>query len=136
MLKTNSKAVNEKIKNIIIECYNDSDDYYSFEGRTMATDYNSICKDIINAFMNEKKNDCQWRANRISKQDLFFDWMQGLPTAFSVSDDIFLHDALEYLVELLEQTETEREKYTTEQAEKTACYLFFRELIKHANKAE
>ena len=134
MLKTNSKAVCEKIKNIIIDCYNDSEEYYAFEGRTMATDYNSICKDILNAFMSEKKDDCYYKANKISKQDLFYDWMQGLPTAFNVADDIFYYgDAVDYLAELLEETDSEKARYTTEQAEKTACYLFYRELTKNAN---
>ena len=54
MLKTNSKAVNEKIKNIIIECYKDSGEYYGFEGREMASDYAGMCKDIMNAFYIEK----------------------------------------------------------------------------------
>lgn len=134
MLKTNSKAVNEKIKNIIIECYKNSGEYYGFEGREMASGYAGMCKDIMNAFYIEKvKNDCQYKAGRISAQDLFMDWMQGLPTAFSVADDVFYHgDALDYLGDLLEQTEAEKAKYTTEQAEKTTCYLFYRELKKHA----
>lgn len=135
MIKTNSKALNEKIKNLIIDCYNDSSDYYGYEGREMATDYTGICKDILTAFENEKvKHDCQYRAGRISKQDLFMDWMQGLPTAFSIADDIFLADATEFVGNLLEQTESEKAKYTTEQAEKLACYLFYRELTKHAAK--
>lgn len=76
MLKTNSKAVNEKIKNIIIECYKDSGEYYGFEGREMASDYAGMCKDIMSAFYIEKvKNDCQYKAGRISAQDLFMDWM-------------------------------------------------------------
>lgn len=133
MLRTNSKEVNAKIKNIIIECYNDSNEYYGYEGREMATDYSGICKDILNAFYNEKcKYDNRYNAGRISKQDLFIDWMQGLPTAFIVADDIFLNDALDFLGDLLEQTESEKSKYTTEQAEKTTCYLFYRELTKHA----
>lgn len=102
MIKTNSKALNEKIKKLIIDCYNDSKEYYTFEGRQMATDYIGICKDILNAFENEKvKYDCQYRAGRISKQDLFMDWMQGLPTAFNIADDIFLADATEFVGNLL-----------------------------------
>ena len=136
MIKTNSKALNEKIKNLIIDCYNDSSDYYGYEGREMATDYTGICKDILTAFENEKvKHDCQYRAGRISKQDLFMDWMQGLPTAFSIADDVFYFgDAVDYIGNLLEQTESEKAKYTTEQAEKLACYLFYRELTKHCAK--
>lgn len=49
------------------------------------------------------------KPGRISVQDLFMDWMQGLPTAFSVADDVFYHgDALDYLGDLLEQTEAEK----------------------------
>lgn len=136
MLKTNSKEVCNKIRDIITECYNDSAEYYGFEGRKMATTYSGICKDILDAFHIEKVlHNCAYKAGRISLQDLFVDWMQGLPTAFNVADDIFYHgDALDYLGELLEQTETEKARYTTEKAEKTACYLFYRELTKHANK--
>lgn len=86
MLKTNSKAVNEKIKNIIIECYKNSGEYYGFEGREMASDYAGMCKDIMNAFYIEKvKNDCQYKAGRISVQDLFMDWMQGLRQRLAVA---------------------------------------------------
>ena len=135
-LKTNSKVVNEKIKQLIIDCYNDSSEYYAFEGRKMATDYNGICKDILSAFENEKlKYDNRYKAGRISKQDLFMDWMQGLPTAFYIADYIFYYgDAVDYIGILLEQTESEKAKYTTEQAEKLACYLFYRELTKYASK--
>jgi hypothetical protein len=135
MIKTNSKALNEKIKKLVVDCYNDSAEYYAFEGRQMATDYPSICKDILNAFYNEKeKHNLQYKAGRISRQDLFMDWMQGLPTAFYIADDIFLADATEFVGNLLEQTESEKAKYTTEQAEKLACYLFYRELTKHSAK--
>lgn len=133
MLKTNSKAVNEKIKSIIIDCYQDSGEYYGYNGREIATDYAGMCKDILTAFYNEKlKHDCRYKAGRISEQDLFMDWMQGLPTAFYIADMIFLGDALEYLGGILEQSEAEKAKYTTEQAEKAACYLFYRELKKHS----
>ena len=135
-LRTNSKEVMKKIEARIIDSYNNSEEYFGFEGRKMATDYNNICKDVLGAFENEKlKFDNRYNAGRISKQDLFIDWMQGLPTAFNIADDIFLGDALDYLGELLEQSESEKAKYTTEQAEKNACYLFYRELTKHASKA-
>ena len=99
-------------------------------------EYNDICKDIMDAFFDEKcKHDNRYNAGRIGKQDLFIDWMQGLPTALDLADDIFLGSAVDWLGDILEQTDTEKARYTDEQAEKTACYLLYRELTKHAAKA-
>lgn len=134
-LKTNSKAVKEKIRKLIIDCYESSTEYYGWDGKELATDYNGICSDILNAFRSEKVNgNLQYKAGRISLQDLFTDWMQGLPTAFNLSDDIFLGNAVDFLGDLLEQSETERNKYTSEKAEVTACYLFYRELTNNAGR--
>lgn len=132
MLKTNSKAVNEKIKNMIIDCYNNSDDYYGFEGRQMATDYKGICADILNAFYNEKvKHD----KRHISRQALFVEWCQGLPTAFDLATDIYYRgSAVEFIANLLEQLDTEKKHYTEAQSEELATWLFYRELTKHASK--
>lgn len=136
MLKTNSKEVMNRIKNLILESYESAEEYYTFEGRQAQKEYNDICKDIMNVFYIEKRNnDCRWKARRISEQDLFYDWLQGLPTAFPVSDDIFLRNAVDFLGNLLDETDQEKKKYTDEQAEKQCCNLLYRELNKHARKA-
>ena len=62
------------------------------------------------------------------------DWMQGLPTAFPVADDIFLHSAVDFLGDLLDETEEEKQRFTEEQAEKSSVYLLYRELEKNATK--
>ena len=101
------------------------------------TGYNDICKDILTAFENEKVNhDCRYRAGRVSKYNLFCDWMAGLATAFPVSNDIFLGSAVDWLADILEETEEEKDRYTEEKAESTACYLLYRELTKHAAKSK
>lgn len=98
MLKTNSKEVMNRIKKIIMDSYEAAEEYYTYEGATMKTEYNEICKDILNMFYIEKLHlDNRYKAGRISKSDLFMDWMQGLPTAFPVADDIFLHSAVDFL---------------------------------------
>ena len=48
MLKTNSKEVMNRIKKIIMDSYEAAEEYYTFEGATMKTEYNEICKDILN----------------------------------------------------------------------------------------
>lgn len=90
-----------RIKKIIMDSYEAAEEYYTFEGATMKTEYNEICKDILNMFYIEKLHlDNRYKAGRISKSDLFMDWMQGLPTAFPVADDIFLHSAVDFLGDL------------------------------------
>lgn len=98
MRRTNSKEAMEAIKNAIMESYEAAEEYYTYDNKEAKTDYNDICKDILTDFENEKvKYDCQYRAGRISKYSLFCDWMAGLPTAFPISDDIFLGSAVDWL---------------------------------------
>ena len=90
----------------------------------------------MTAFENEKcKYNCMYRAGRISKHDLFMDWMQGLPSALPLADDIFLGSATEWLGKILNQTEEEKAKYNDDKAEKMSCYLIYREIVKHSLKA-
>lgn len=136
MRRTNSKEAMEAIKKAIIESYEAAEEYYTYDNKEAKTDYNDICKDILTAFENEKvKYDCQYRAGRISKYSLFCDWMAGLPTAFPVSDDIFLGSAVDWLADILDETEEEKVRYTDDKAEAAACNLLYRELTKHAEKA-
>lgn len=137
MRKTNSKEVMEAIENKIIESYEAAEEYFSYNGKTVKTEYNEICKDILSAFEIEKcKFDNRYIVGRISRQNLFIEWMSGLPTAFSVSDDIFLGSAIDWLADILDETEEEKERYTEDKAEITACNLLYRELTKHAAKAK
>lgn len=132
MRRTNSKEVLETIKNAIMESYEAAEEYYTYDNKEAKTDYN----DILTAFENGKvKYDCQYRAGRISKYSLFCDWMAGLPTAFPISDDIFLGSAVDWLADILDETEEEKGRYTEDKAEATACNLLYRELTKHAEKA-
>lgn len=110
MRRTNSKETMEAIKNAIMESYEAAEEYYTYDGK-------------------------EARAGRISKYSLFCDWMAGLPSAFPISDDIFLGSAVDWLADILDETEDEKARYTEEKAETTACNLLYRELTKHAEKA-
>lgn len=135
MLRTNSKKAMENIRKEITDSYEAANEYYTFEGREAKTNFNDICSDILEAFRIEKlENDCYYIAGRASKSEMFIDWMQGLPTAFPVADDIFLRSAVDFLGTVLEETEEEKNRYTDEKAEKLACSLLFRELEKGARK--
>lgn len=137
MRKTNSKEAIEAIKNAIIESYEAAEEYYTYGGKEAKTNYNDICKDILKAFYSEKCELDNWYiAGRVSKQDLFIEWMSGLPGAFPVSCDIFLQSATDWVAKILNQTDSEKEKYTDFQAENLACKLLYRELQKHAAKVK
>lgn len=100
MLRTNSKKAMENIKKEIMDSYEAANEYYTYEGREAKTDFNEICADILEAFRIEKlEHDCYYIAGRASKSEIFMDWMQGLPTAFPVSDDVFLRSAVDFLGE-------------------------------------
>ena len=136
MRKLNCKEVNEALKKEIIDSYESAEEYYTFDGAEMKTEYNDICKDILKSFEREKlNNDLAYKAGRVSKQDLFIEWMSGIPSSFPVSCDIFLGYATEWLGNILDETETEKQKYSDSKAERTACLILYRELNKHAQKA-
>ena len=127
MLRTNSKKAMENIREEIRDSYEAAEEYFSFEGREMKTEFSDICKDILEAFKIEKLDGNKiYQSGRISNQEMFADWMAGLPTAFPVSVD--------FLGNILEETEKEKAKYSDEEAEKLACGLLYRELVKGARK--
>ena len=135
MLRTNSRKAIENIRKEIVNSYEEANEYYTFEDREAKTDFNEICADILEAFRIEKlENDCYYIAGRASRNEMFMDWMQGLPTAFPVADDIFLRSAIDFLGNILEETEEEKARYTEDKAEKLACNLLYRELEKGAHK--
>lgn len=136
MRKLNCKEVNEALKNEIMDSYESAEEYYTYDGAEMKTEYNDICKDILKMFECEKLNgDLRYKASNMSKRDLFVEWMSGLPSSFPVSCDIFLGSAAEWLGNILDETETEKQKYSDSKAERISCLILYRELNKHAQKA-
>ena len=136
MRKLNCKEVNEALKKEIMDSYESAEECYTYDGAKMKTEYNDICKDILKMFEREiLNNDSRYKAGIISKQDLFVEWMSGLPDAFPVSCDIFLGFATEWLGNILDETEAEKQKYSYSKVERTSCLILYRELSKHAQKA-
>lgn len=136
MRKLNCKEVNEALKKEIMDSYESAEEYYTYGGAEMKTEYNDICKDILKSFEREKlDHDLRYKAGNISRQDMFIEWMSGLPSSFPVSCDIFLGSATEWLGNILDETEAEKQKYGDSKAERTSCLILYRELNKHAQKA-
>lgn len=126
MLKSNSKKAQENIKNYILNNFDFSN--YEDENTTAPTEYNAICKVIL-----ETMNDEKFYSKEINEYEIFKTWCQGLP---SILDTCYYYNrsAVNDLKEILEETEAEASKFTEQQAEERLTYLLYREIKKHANK--
>lgn len=124
MLKTNSKKVIERIHNYIIE--NVDHKYFELEADP---DFKTACELILIACENEK----QYSRNR-SGFETFKEWAQGLPSAFNT---LYYYNvsAVDMLGAWLEESESEKSKYSESAAEEMITKLIYRELTKGAAKA-
>ena len=131
MLKTNSKKAIENIRKYIVENFH-VEFSEVWETADEVNDFNEIAKYIYNDFWRVEGDIYKQyiKAGRhISKEALFYDYCQGLPGILDTKY-FYSRSAVDDLGEILEQTETEKAKYTEGQAEKTFTNLIFRELTK------
>lgn len=127
MLKTNSKKALENIRSYIVD--NFTPDNYDIEP---STDFVTVANHIYNNFRVCMANDYQW--GRVAEGVIFDDWMQGLPSIFGA--DYYLHcTALDDLGVILEETETEKARFTEDDAAKLLSSLIFREIKKAVKEA-
>ncbi len=121
MLKTNSKKAAENIRGCIMENFRP-------EGFTEKeyTDFPEVAAFILKTFRTEK-------LGIKTREDVaFVDWCAGLP---SVLDTCYYynHSVVDDLAVILEETETEKERYNDEsKAETLLTNLIYRELKKAA----
>ena len=126
MLKTNSKKAIENIKNYIINNF-DFTNYDGYVEDEEPTTFEAIAKFIYKCFITEKRyNNDNYK---YSEQAIFLDWCSGLP---SVIDTCYFYNrsAVEDLAVILEETETEKAKYSEADAEKLLTNLIYREIKK------
>lgn len=122
MLKSNSKKAVENIKLYVVERFDPCG--YDFDGD--AGDFKNVAAFIYECFHDEKvKHD----KRRMTEQSLFFEWCSGLP---SILDTCYYYNrsAVDDLAAILEETETEKARYTEQQAEDRLTYLIYREIKK------
>lgn len=123
MLKTNSKQARENTRRYIMDHFT-ADSYTDTPPET----WPDIAAFIMDCFHDEKlEHDNRYKAGRISKYDLFFDWCQGLP---SVLDTCYYYNrsAVDDLGMILEETPEEKARYTEEKAEKMLTHIIYMEL--------
>lgn len=121
MLRSTNKKVLEKIRKYIIDGV--SHEYFELEADP---DFNTACRLILTACENEKR----YSRSR-SGFETFKDWAQGLPSAFNT---LYYYNvsAVDMIGAWLEETESEKAKYSEREAEEKITWLIYRELRKGA----
>ena len=122
MLKTNSKAVRERIQHFI----NTHVDFSGYDLEKTPETTAEINKAIFDCFLSETKF-----SNIANNQERFIDWCCGLPSILDCC--YYLNSAVEMLGDILDETSAERAKYTEEQAERLFSYLIYKEVKRYGN---
>ena len=126
MLRTTCKKALDNIRAYILN-NTDVTGYYFAEPKT----FEEAALIIWNEFQTAKQYElCRPRTNI---QECFIEWCAGLP---SIIDTCYYYNrsAVNDLGELLEETESEKAKYTESQAERMLSCLIYREISKEARK--
>lgn len=142
MLRASSKIVRQKLRQYITDDYNDKandvDNYWDYVPNA---DFHYICKWYLSTFIGEKLG---WSYDEIRKSlrfyksyaEAFDDWCCGLPTFHT--DDWILgsNGGIDFLGDLLEETEYERNQYDNMDAVKMINALMYNELVKGCSLSE
>lgn len=120
MLKTNSKKAKENLRSYIIESTHHDDE-------SPAENWETAKTIVKNNFEQQKLHDYNLtliRSGRARKYDIFKDWLQGLPSG-GLGDYWYFCNAVEILGNILEETETERNRFTEDQAAEKLSLLIY-----------
>lgn len=71
------------------------------------------------------------KKNRMTLQEMFFEWCQGLPSVIDTACYYYNGSAVDLLGQILEETEEEKAKFTELQAENCMTYLLYKEVKTH-----
>ena len=132
MLQTNSKKAIKHTREYILKHFRG--EAYGFSGD--GNDFHDVAAFIYKCFIEEKCKYTESYYSRIgySKRDIFEEWAEGLP---SVIDTCYNYNrsAVDDLAGILEEDETEKQKYNDERvAEKLLTYLIYKEIEKEIKK--
>lgn len=130
MLRTNSKEVRAKVRQYIIDGFDPKaygyEQYYNVDKEN----FSCVAHAIFDCLYNEK---IKCNKQKVSHYEHFKDWIQGL---CNMVDSSYYYNvsAVDLLAEWLEETETEKKRFSEEQAEEKITYLLYCELQKGAEK--
>lgn len=131
MLKTNSKKAKENLKNYIMKysesSFNDCKNYEKEKFKYKNT-FSDRCTWLYKKFRSEKKGE----EKAYNNEFLMFDsWAAGLACNQLFLYRWFTRSAQNDVASILEESETEKEKYTESQAMDLLTKLIYREIIKN-----
>jgi len=131
MLRTNSKKAIENIHEYIRNASLDYlEDNFGIDPKEIETKHTLYCK-IYSIYQDETRPNNKRRLN-YSDFQIFKDWGQGL--AMGGLFDFYVHCAKDELGSILEETESEKDRYTETQAEECMMNLIYREIRKEWDK--
>lgn len=126
MLKSNSKKAKENIQNYIITNF----DCSNYEVETEPTTFKEVASFIYKTFKTEKYNCSEdYKYYHHNEFDAFLDWCSGLPSVLNTCY-YYNRSAVEDLASILEETETEKSRYSESEAETRLTQLIYREIKK------
>lgn len=128
MLRTNSKAAKENIRAYITEYALDALEGYDVEPETI----DEMMFAIMQIFREEKKHDLT-RSRFINEYEIFKDWAQGLAMG-GLFCYYYNREAVTDLGDILEETESERSKYSERDAEELLTKFIYREVVKGSER--
>lgn len=133
MLRTNSKKVDERVKQYITNNFFEVQADYDLSLPT-DSDFSLICNEILKTFFNQYlKGNRQFEAGRLSRYDLFVEWCEAgtemLDTSYYTKPI-----AIDLLGDWLEETKEERNRFTESQAEQKITYLLYKTITRHATR--
>ena len=122
MLTTNSKKAKQNLRQYILDNF-DGGNY----GIEKPETFEEAAKIILETFKNEKfYSDRLIQRRQLPMNVVFADWCAGLPSILNTG--YYLGTAVDDLGEILEETETERNRYNQDEAEKLLTLMIWREL--------
>lgn len=128
MLKTNSKKARENVRAYIMERENVAE--YA-ENISNDPTFEEIAAAIYADFYRVYNSD--YVKKTYAPADYFAEWAAGLP---GILDTCYYYNrsAVDDLAAILEETETEKARYTEEKAENYLTYLIYSEIVKAIRK--
>lgn len=126
MLRSTSKKAVRNLEKYIISNYDPSSYDLPIE-----TEFAAVARQIMGCFFNEFG---KHKTNGTSYQERFVNWCSGLPT---ILDTCYYYNrsAVDDLGAILEETETEKARFTEADAARILSCLIYRELTKAIRKA-
>ena len=127
MLKTNSRKAIDNVRKYIVDNVNSS----NYDNQDVST-FENAARFIWSCFISEYGYAANIRYYG-NYQNAFISWLAGLPSCI---DTLYYYNrsAVDDIGKILDETETEKARYSEQEAEKLLSYLIFREVSKQARK--